>query len=471
MADKTLLNYSFQPPSVFISTEVDLTLSIQNPANGDPITFKGGANGDQISIVFPIGNGATDLVTELNFETRSPAGFNVAKSTSGEFYTIKFTNNSTRLQPGETATVTFLKVKVNDTCVNPASTAVITIKEYIRGVQLVGTTEIIKQPNNKLGISAWLDPAIVGLGQTSTLFWQSVGGTSVEVFPFATGKKKFPVEGPPPSPGNCTVDVPSTTESQRMYTLQVFTSDNTKEQTIVTLTQNPPLITAFTADKSGSIKVDDTLELDWFFLWGTDWMIDSNSGLELFNPNAPVKVNPGKEILESYKGNYANLPSSIYYTLTVNGFKEPTSKKISINLLPVQLGYFKYANNNLTGVTWKLNPESWKGYTVKTISENVVQLAVYQPGGRTDLYFLGSGDTHPQIQYFSFVKGANNSVEFSWVTANLASLVLTPGGYSILGTNIASGKKTVTVTATTVFTLTGTGNDRSTITSSIEVIV
>src|SRR5690606_10442119 len=187
-----------------------------------------------------------------------------------------------------------------------------------------------------------------------------------------------------------------------------------------------------------------------------------------------LTVNPGKEITEFYRSNYANMPAEIYYELVVNGFEKPAVKKIKIRLKPVNLMYFKYAkkdaNGELSGMTFKFDPEEWIANEIQK-DEDTYTLTLYQPGGKTEVYYLGSGDTtHPQIQYFNSASKGDGVYELSWVTANLDKLELSPGG-DIPADQINSGTKNVNLTTTTSFTLKGTAKDGSVITSILNVII
>lgn len=472
MANSSILQYSFQPDEVFISTSTDLKLVITNPADGKLINFMGGPDGDSIDIIFPIGNTETDLVETINFNTKVPTGTTCAKSAFGDYFTLRFTNNSTKLQPGQQLTVTFLGVPINSKC-KPSTPAVIKIKENLEN-EGASVVNIDKRPNNTLDIIAWVSPSTIALNNSATLYWQSTGGTKVVVGPFNSGDKTFPVEGPPPSPGNTRINIPSTTESQRTYTLTVYTSDQQHTQVPVTLTQNPPLITAFTSDKSGAITVDDSMTLDWFFLWGTSSAIISNSGLQLNNPLTGIKVNPGHEVMESYSNNYQNMPSSVYYELDVNGFKNGATKRVSIDLLPVHMLYFKYTKrvgNVLSGIAKSFDYPGWKAQKLDIKSPTLAVLTLYQPGGKTEVYYLGDGDTtHPQVQYFDYTSKGNGVYELSWITANLVKLELNPGS-DIPAEHIKLGTKEVNLSSSSTYILKGTAADGSVITSQLNVII
>ncbi|WDF57261.1 hypothetical protein [Mucilaginibacter sp. KACC 22063] len=469
-----ILSYAFQPTMVFITTTINMKLVIQNPVGGSVVNFAGGPKGDEIQITFPMGTGNTDLVTNLNFQATSPSGFSCAKSNTGNYFSIK-ANVTTKLQPGQTLEFNFTSVPINSSLDLTTPTATITILEYIGVNTGNATVGVTKQTNTELAIISWADPSTIALSQITTLYWQSIGGTKVVVSPFPGGDKTFPVTGAPPSPGKCLINIPSTTAPQYTYTVKVFTSDQKFAKDDTTITQNPPLITAFTSDKSGAIKVDASLVLEWFFLWGTTSAIYSNTGAQWNGPASPLTVSPGTELLQNFKGNYGNMPSDIFYQLSVNGFSAMADAKVQIKLLPVNLIYFKFTQktgDTLSGMKWLFDPSTWKGYELNTGGTNLNILTLYQPGGKTETYYLGSGDTvHPQVQYFDFVSQGNGAYLLSWVTANLDSLVLTPDTYNVPAADIVNGSKVVNITSSTIYTLTAKGVNGDTIKSSINVTV
>lgn len=468
MAD-TILSYSFQPTSVFITTTINMKLVVTNPINGSVVDFKGGPNGDEIDILFPAGAGDTDLVSNLNFTCQSPSGFSCGKASLNNYFSIK-ANVSTKLQKGQSLEFLFLNVPINSGFVGPSSKATIKITEFIGQSEGENGVVITKMANNKLSIFAWADPSIIALNDITTLYWQSAGGTKVTVEPFKTGEKTFDIKGDPPFPGTTAINIPYPTVPQYKYTLKVWAAQ-VFDYTEVTITQNPPLITAFNADKSGDILADADVVLDWFYLWGTNSSINSNSGFQKNNPLSPITVNPGKELVKNYVNNYGNMPSTIDYKLAVDGFDKPTSDKKTVNILPIKLVYFKFTKNdngNLSGMNWLFYPKNWGAYKIETIGNNLNILTLYQPGSKTEVYYLGAGDTtHPQIQYFNFTSKGSGVWELNWVTANLSALVLQPVGYTVPAGDIDSGKKEVNAAGD--YTLTGTGKNGEIITSTLTV--
>jgi hypothetical protein len=464
-----LFNYSFQPPQVFIATSFDLKLTVENPATGSKAHFSGGPKGDEIDITFPVGSGQTDLVNSLSFTASSlTPGFTCSKAAGGNYFAIKAPAGGDLL-PGNKIEIVFSAVVIN----GQTGSASVNIQEFVGGTSgstLVGVTKLPQS----LGLIAWLEPLVVGLQQQSTLFWQSMGATKVQVSGFndPPATRTFIVKGSqPPYSDNCQVSVPST-ESQRTYILEAFTGDgkHTPQQP-VTLTQSAPLITSFTPVITGAIGVSDKISLRWSTLFAASTTLKP-PGAIMFNPLSPLQVTPGQDIANAYQGNYQSMPDTASYILSAIGYQNNPIQTLSFKLAPVGLSFFKFmnkaTNGTLSGVKWETDPEDWDPIEV-SLSNVLNTLTIYQPGGTSDVYYLGSGDTvHPQVQYFNAQDNGSGQYIFSWVTANLKSLVLSPGNYQIDASQIQNGSMTLSLTAAQ-YVLTGTGNNGETIVSKLSV--
>lgn len=468
----TILTYIFAPPSAFIASTIDLKLTIENPITGSTIHWQGGPDGDEIDITFPVGSSGGDLTNQLPTQVDSQTkGFTCARSNA--FFAIKSPTGAT-LNPGDKIVVVFKDVVINGV----TGDVPVKIQEYVGSSSNNGSVSITKLPQ-ELGIIAWLDPYVVGLFQTSSLNWQSMGGIGVTVQGFAsgTGSKDFPVSGQPPYPGATSVTVPSQIESQRTYTLQVYTGDHRHAQQAVTLTQHAPMITSFVGDKSSPLKANASVSLSWNSLFGASSLLQSNAGMNRNSPLSPLAVNPGQELAAAFSGNYDNMPATVNYTLTVNGFEQPASEQVSFTILPVNLVYFKYTQRDSTGILSGIkavtDPEEWTAQALSFPANNLAVLTIYQPGGIASTYYLGAGDTtHPQIQYFNAENKGGNSFELSWVTANLdvsKGMILLPGNIKIDGNDVKQGTKTLSITATTEYTLSGVGTSGESIVSKLIV--
>lgn len=463
----TLFNYTFQPNQAFVATDITLTLIIQNPISGNSVQFAGGPKGDEIDIYFPVGSGATDLVSALTFNATSQTQkFTCAKAASGDYFIVRAPAGAT-LTPGSQIVILFQPVTINGV----QGEAAVKIKEYIGSAENDDSQVITKLPQ-ELNIIAWLDPWTVGLNQKATLLWQSMGGTTVEIHGYTDDPpvRVFKVSGDPPHPGNTDVAVGST-EIQHTYTAQVLTDDGKHKEVSVTLTQHQPMITSFTADRSGTISVIDTVNLSWSLLYASSSSLKTPPQL-LTNPLSPKSVVPGQDLAQAYKGNYGAMPDTASYVLTAYGFQGKPNLTLSFQLAPVQLSFFKFSVNKggvLSGIVYRTNPQNWVPVQLTVVSPTLNTLTIFQPGQNSDIYYLGSGDTvNPQVQYFNATDDGNGQFQFSWVTANLKQLVLNPGSIQIASADIQNGSQTLSLTAAQ-YTLTGIGNNGNTIVSVLDV--
>lgn len=457
MADAKL-TYRVTPPAAFVATNAELVITATNSSGAD-IKF---ASKDEIQIAFP-----SSIVANQNFSgTTGGSGYDVARSTSGNYFSVKAPFGFT-LKPGGVMTITFTQVPIAAT---PVSAANIGITEIIGGVTVPVNLQFdVKSAD--LGIIAWLDKLIVGESQPATLKWQSSGGVSVVVsgFPTGTGQKTFPVTGKPPYFGSTTVYVPTfpPNPQDKNYTVQVFTGGGNHEQTMVTLQQNPPIINDFSSDPENlNIKVDTSVTMTWLVQFASSVILNTPT---IANWRQPINANPfttvpGTDLLEAYQQNYRQLPETADYILFVDGYRTPAVKKICFVLAPVPLVYFKFGTKDLKGVKFKTNP-NWPAVEMEQ-KGNIYTFTIFQPGGKADVFYLGSGDEkHPQIQYFDYTKNGGK-FQLSWITANLKTLVLN-GNINIEPNQIVNG--TLEVSDPGTYTLVGKMDNGLTINSVLDV--
>ncbi|MVT10234.1 hypothetical protein [Chitinophaga tropicalis] len=466
MASKTLFTYDLQPSNVFVGTTINMTLTITNPPDGNDVKFTGGPHGDEIDITFP-----PELVTSTSFQSESQtAAFVCGKVTNTNYFAIKAkTGAGSTLMPGDNIVVLFKGVPINGT----VGSANVTAAEYIGSHEGSASMNVTKQPA-QLAIIAWLQPPVVGQGQLSTLYWQSMGGIEVKIIGFQGNPaiRTFPVQGDPPYPGNCDVYVPDD-KDQWIYTAQVLTGDGKHAEQEVTLTQHAPYITEYRSDPiiTTPISVTDNVKLIWKALYAASTAVQKPNGT-VRPVISELEVTPGQDLLEAYQGNYESMPDTASYILTAFGYRENPQETLSFRLKPVELAYFKYtqkdAGGKLSAPAFATVPFGWRAARMVQTT-NLNTLTIFQPGGYSDVYYLGSADTtHPQIQYFNAEKGAGDEYTFSWVTANLNSLALNPGNYNITGADIGNGSKSLKLEAGT-YTLNGTGTDGTPIQSLLTV--
>ena len=488
-AGTTLLQYRVSPPQVYVSSTVNLVVTIANPLGAQPVVF---ADTDEIDITFPDPAGSDPLTDTLPSQVvSSSSSFTCAQSPGTSTYLVQpFGFGGATLQPGDSFTITFQNVVIDANTGSPA----LTFQEYI-GSDSGSTSITVQKLALQLSVVAWLDQLVVGLNQTTTLNWLSAGdiGVMVSGFPDNTvdpncpssmrypGQRCFSVSGSPPYAGSTQVGVGSSTDAQRTYTLTAYTGDGKQVQTQVTLTQHQPYIAGFGippgyTQPTAPLAAGASLSLQWKTWFAAQaWVLNpANQTISRDpNPTAPIVVNPGLDAAASSRAPWTNIPATAVYTLNATGFQNPATAKVTAQLLPPQVLYFKFMEmaegGGLSVVGYSIDPQAWPAMSVN-LSAQPYTLTVYQPGGTSNTLYLGSGDTtHPQVQYFAATAGPNSQQTLNWVTANLTSLVLNPGAYQVPSADIASGSYQVTVSANTNYVLTATGTNGAVITSTLAV--
>jgi len=439
------LKYRVTPPAAFVSTKVDITVTATNTGDADIKLVKN----DEIQIAFP-----STMVDNQNFTVRTPpkSGYSASKSTAGDYFSVKAPFGLV-LKPGDTMTITFSQAPIVST---PATSINIVVSEFIGTVTQALVNLPFEVKSAGLGIIAWLDKMIVGELQPATLYWQSSGGTKVVIsgYPTGTGQKTCCVKG------NTKVYVPvqPSDPQQWKYTLQVFTVDGgSHEETSVTLQVNPPIINSYvSAPIEKTIRVDASVELSWLVQFASSVILTTPTRPNWRQPihANPYKTVPGEDIRKAYQLNFAQMPETVDYILTANGFLKAAAQTITFTLEPVTLLYFKFSKEDRNVFIFKTDPAIWNTALNIPNNDNQGTFTIFQPGGKADVYYLGGNDTtHPQIPFFYFTKNAGKFT-LEWVTANLKTLVLKPKNVVITGDQIANGKLDVDTAG--VYTLTGT---------------
>lgn len=482
----TRLDYRLTPPQVFVATSTGLTLTIGVPTQGSAVTLE---DGDEIQVRFPA-PGAPDALTMVLplTVTSSDPRFTAALSGTGDYYVVApFGFEGQTIAPGTAFTVTWGSFQVSP----DTGTSTIRVDEFI-GSGTGGRALAVEKVAQELNVVAWLEDLVVGLEQQTKLNWTSYGGTLVVVAGFQGGTheacpqdlrrpgwKCFAVRGDPPYPAFTMVDVPSTSAAQWQYTVRVYTGDGQNREKVVSLTQHAAYIFGFgvypdLAPPAAPVGATETARLSWRTIYGTEAYLTSPTGQhrEFTNPANPVAVQPGVDAMQSAPSK-SQIPDTASYKLQVKGFGGFVEATVTFRILPVRLLYFKYMQmdeqGNLSDPRWLMDPADWKGTDLKP-APDLYTFIVYQPGSRTEVRYLGAGDTtHPQVQYFAATPGEGGRQTLTWVTANVTALVLNPGGYHVPGGEIAKGTYEITPPGTTDYVLEATAASGEKVTSTLRV--
>jgi hypothetical protein len=474
----TQLNYAIEPSQVFVSTTTDLSLTVSNPVTAGPVVFAGGRDPSVILITIPVGSKQDDLTAADTFTvTTASSGFAVSKK--GQQYQISASQpGGATLNPGESIVVTVTGLAV----ASDAGLAQLAIEEFI-GEKGIPASVGVNKVEQGLGVYAWLDPLTVGEGQSSTLRWQSTGGTQVTIAGSSTQPfpDSFPVKGDPPHSDCYQVDAPVGVTAQTVYTVKVFaTGKSATASPNPTLTKHIPVITTFdlaqpTTEGGSKVGPTEKVALTWTSVYATGAYFSGPSGQQQWYTNPSSSQNllrqPGVDLYHATQNKLA-IPNIATYQLSLSGY-DPTgkgqsvAKSFSLDVQKVALGYFKYATNDagkLSGVEFETIPSDWPGRQV-TFGGNTEPsvLTIYQPGACVDTYYLGPGDdVHPQIQYFAATAG-HNAWTLNWITANLEGLTLNGAAQSDVGRGCAE------VTTAGSYRLVGTAANGQTVQSVLLV--
>ena len=313
------LDYSFLPNSVFVNSEGDLKLVIENPITSESVEFKAGRGGDSISVNFPVGDGDNDLVTSLDFGVGDVTSPFTCTLVGGDF--VITSTQDVVLDPGESISVQFIQVPVN------ASTgdAAVQINEYV-GTGSGSTSLTITKIPEELGVIVWLDPLIVGLNQESTLQFKSAASTKVVIsgYPVAPGEKTFET---PPYSGSDKVVVGSNVNAQQTYIATAWAGSDQSKPESITLTQVPPVITVMDPSEEQTVEAGEEVVITWRSMYGVGSTMKWLESQKI-NPTSPLNTTPGNELTKIYNISNHNadfMPDTVTYTLTVDGFKNPAT--------------------------------------------------------------------------------------------------------------------------------------------------
>ncbi|HVG44702.1 MAG TPA: hypothetical protein VM890_08225 [Longimicrobium sp.] len=484
-----LLKYRIQPRKVSVGTLTSLVLEIRNDTLS-PVTFQPGKDG--VVATFPAGGGPDDLSAVVDYAATSiTEGFTVARVEGTDGYRVRVAGFKPRaLAAGAAVLVRFDGVRVNAV---PGADVRVRVEETLGERKARGEATLAKVAR-ALAVVAWVDDLVVGLGQKTTLHWQSSGGTLVVVSGFegggmgpdcpeserGTGNQCFPVRGDPPHPGSMPLGVPERLE-QRTYTVQVRTGDGQHEEMSVTVTQHRAEITGFghapeMAGPTQPIGAMEEVPLQWTTRFGrrAELRTPTNSaGTQVpLNPAAPRPVTPGKDAFLSALDR-ERIPACVEYVLRVAGFGATAEATLRYELGPVRARFFKFGKrvgDTLSDPVWEVDPQRWPAVEV-VMSRPPFTLTVHGPGGKKEVRYLGAGDAvHPQVQYFA-AEGTGAAKTLRWVTANLTALRLEPVGYAVPAAQVANGTYEVTPARTTEYVLHATAASGETVTSTLKVVV
>lgn len=448
------LKLVLHPTTVFVDAPFTLTLSIENPAGGEPIPLSPrGSNEGRIEITLPTaGDGKEQLST-------SPI---TAAQTDSEYYGVGLVsgkwvlNGSQPLPPGGSITVAFQTVDAN----GETGRAPVTVQRFTSASDPVQTEtfEVDKQPQGP-GLYAWFSPDVVGLDEPGQLFWVASGADTVIVsgLAYPPTKRTWPLPSkanPPPPPPIAAYVAPGMASQTVSVSIASNTGPMHQYDTTALLSLRPPVIGSFAIDgQSSSITVDADQEvtLSWETQYTTRaFLRDASLQQRLVESSNPagIAVVPGRQLLAAVV-DPAHVPNEVAYVLTALGYvapgqRDPVQQSITVKVNPVKLLYFKYSERdgaNLSGLVFELAPKDWKATFEAGGGSGIpdATLSFLSPGQGTVVHYLGSAhDQAPQIAYLDFTE-KDGTITISWVTLFTKSLRLIDPAFAVPEADIPDG--------------------------------
>lgn len=412
------MSFSIMPEMVFVDSSSTLKFVAQNTSKTESVKFTVGRGASYINVLFPDGNEDCDLVSNLSFEGTCNLSNFSCNEADGEF---KITSDEeVEIAPGDSLQVTFEKMPIN----TKTGSAKVTVSYKIDNNS--GSKEIyITKKAKELGVIAWLDPLVVGKGQSSLLQFKSASSTKVKIsgYPPTDGSKDKEKTFTTPPPSNSdNVTVGPGENGQRNYVVTAYAGSNQSPSVTLTLSEAPPYIFNYSPTEQQTIAPNKEVTIVWGSHFGSG---NSMQWLQTQRTDAasPMTLTPGTELVNVYNVRNANasaMPDTVTFDLTVDGYYAPATQDFTFKIEPAQLEYFKYVDKEMTQVAYKVSPDNWKKATQAQLASDPATLTIYQPGYQRDSYYLSAtGTEHPMIQYFEASKG-----ELTWITANLVSLTL-----------------------------------------------
>lgn len=443
--------YSLTPTSVLVSQTQQLVLTITN-SSSSPFTC---GLDLEITVTLPVGLGATDLVTPDGAAnvTASPQDRNwSATATAGpSSVTLQiYPARSTTMDSGGQLIVLIAPVAVNATASTPGATVTV-VAANNDGTQPEADL-VVNKITAGMSVSAYANPAAVGQGSSTTIYWSATGGSHIQLSLNGSIVQDTPFSGSGPIWSGSFPNVkPYPNTHQTIYQVTVLnTSGSQSLSTPVVIGLEPPAILYFTASNQTNLGINESVNLAWETQYGAAAYLTPSTG---GNP-APVSLQspayattPGSWI--------AGTPNalSVSTTLSVTGYLGPASRSLTFTFAPATITYFSYAT---------MNPAD--GIAVPIVSNGsgmasggpdyAWSLNVTGPGGPLSRTI---GYPVPEVRYFgpfvTALSAPGDATLSYWVNDLQSGDTLTLNGQAVTVDSDGKGSSTVSVSANTEFTL------------------
>jgi len=421
-------NVSISPTTADMSLTVTFTITVVN--NGPQELRQATAReGDAppltncITLKIPYGDTDDALTPSVKDVTGTPltAGWDCGKRTTSSVVVFVFWPLSgTKFPIGAQAQMT-LPLEISTLASGPAT---IKVSTSLGGVDEYSEIKVTKTypPLAVLGFSA--EPVYVGAQQRVNLTWQVTGASQVQVTPNVgtfSAPNRFLWNGK-------TTALPSQVSPLTNFQAIASTGDEQVQSKTIPVYLMPPTA-SLQLSTNGPIDASDgqgnwtTVKASWSTQYATGATLSDGS------TKTPVKLQytdypltPGKSLLGS--------SNNVTETLTATGYSQPATSPQTITFNPARILYFKYANSDMTGMTFRaIGSTNGGGAVTQPQPSGPWIYTVLGPGGPL-VQYLGQADPHTQVMYFNADPPSvapNATVTLSWITNNATSLLLKPG--------------------------------------------
>jgi hypothetical protein len=319
-----------------------------------------------------------------------------------------------------------------------------------------------------LAVSLSAEPLYVGALQRVKLNWRATGASQVQITPNVgtfDAPNRFLWNG-------TTTALPSQTTPQTTFQAIASTGDQRTESNQITVYLKPPTA-SLQVSTNGPIDASDgngkwtNVQASWTTQYAIGAKLSDGSTITpvaLQNDNYPLT--PGKSLVGS--------SNKVTEQLIATGYSTPATSTQTITFNPARILYFKYANPDLTGMTFRaMGSTNGGGAVTQPVPGGPWIYTVQGPGGPL-VQYLGKTDPHTQIMYFNADPpnvAPNATVTLSWISNNATSLLLKPGDVPLtVVPNFGVGTCQVKPAATTDYVIVAVGAS-STVTSTLTVTV
>jgi hypothetical protein len=445
------LTYAISPTSATVSTTQNFVLTISNASSQFPVTMK--KSGDQIVI----SNWATLTASFSQISPVAPPATSWRIGLASSYLKI-YVAADTTIGPSQS-----VQFQINNVAIDQnVGKGTLSIVEVV-GSQVANPPDIqIGKLGAELQIFAYADPVTVGLGQMTTLTWTIVKGLYVTVRP-PDDDKKYYREGDKPYTFSIKAK-PFQDARQTTFTLTVVQDPANTRSTQLTIDLSPPIITLFSNDPQPPIRIDGSLALRWNAVYTTQVNITPWIGPSSVPP-AGTRTFTSSDLHKLVSGNQSQLA----FTLNAQGYLKPATSKITIDLQPVVINYFRFVD--FAHSAWTYDVSNATSVNPPPSGNPPLLLSATGPHGPVS-QILGGNDLEILVLYADPTKiSSGQSATLHYQVQKAASALLKPGDLPLTFDTNGIGQISVSPTVTTIYTVVATDALGNKVSSPVTLIV